>query len=161
MRLRLLLFCLVPILAFGQTHRCVTDSLHRYKLNTDAQYKQQFLSNSKLAEAYQLMKVATNDTLYTIPVVVHVIYHADNAAVENISDEQVQSQLDVLNEDYNISNENILDVPAIWQTPIRMEITPQALHEQLRISRMRSPFLITAFIVLLMEVRMPGTVCII
>jgi hypothetical protein len=119
MRLRLLLFCLVPILAFGQTHRCVTDSLHRHKLNTDEQYKQQFLRNSKLAEAYQLMKVATNDTLYTIPVVVHVIYHADNAAVENISDEQVQSQLDVLNEDYNISNENILDVPSIWQPLVR------------------------------------------
>ncbi|HUM47054.1 MAG TPA: M43 family zinc metalloprotease, partial [Chitinophagales bacterium] len=37
------------------------------------------------------------DTLYTIPVVVHVIH---NGGTENISDVQVQSQIDVLNEDY-------------------------------------------------------------
>ncbi|MBX7109602.1 MAG: choice-of-anchor J domain-containing protein [Chitinophagales bacterium] len=37
------------------------------------------------------------DTIYTIPVVVHVIH---NGGIENISDAQVQSQIDVLNEDY-------------------------------------------------------------
>lgn len=47
-----------------------------------------------------------------IPVVVHVVY---NSSEENISDEQVFSQLEVLNEDFNASNgeiENI--VPAIF-----------------------------------------------
>ncbi|HET9824785.1 MAG TPA: T9SS type A sorting domain-containing protein [Chitinophagaceae bacterium] len=37
----------------------------------------------------------------TIPVVVHVIYHT---AEQNISDAQVQSQIDVLNEDYSAKN---------------------------------------------------------
>lgn len=45
----------------------------------------------------------------TIPVVVHVVY---NAAAENISNTQVQSQIDVLNEDYNNTNADRTLVPA-------------------------------------------------
>lgn len=45
----------------------------------------------------------------TIPVVVHVVY---NSAVENISDAQVQSQIAVLNEDYNNTNADRTLVPA-------------------------------------------------
>jgi hypothetical protein len=119
MRLRLLSFCLIPVISFAQSHRCATDSLHRHKLATDEIYKQHYLTNANNAMAHQMMKLAINDSTYIIPVVVHVIYHADNASVENVSDEQVQSQIDVLNEDYNTTNENILDVPAIWQPLVR------------------------------------------
>jgi hypothetical protein len=113
------LFCLLPILSFAQVHRCVTDSLHRFKLATDLNYKSSYLENEKFFNIQNLLKASINDSTYIIPVVVHVIYHADNAEVENVSDEQVQSQIDVLNEDYNIINENILDVPAIWQPLVR------------------------------------------
>lgn len=113
------LFYLFPILSFAQVHRCATDSLHRYKLVTDLNYKSSYLENEKIFEIQNLLKASINDSTYIIPVVVHVIYHADNAEVENVSDEQVQSQIDVLNEDYNIINENILDVPAIWQPLVR------------------------------------------
>jgi hypothetical protein len=44
----------------------------------------------------------------TIPVVVHVV-HRTNA--ENISDEQVRSQIDVLNQDYMATNTDISKVP--------------------------------------------------
>ena len=37
----------------------------------------------------------------TIPVVVHVVYSTEE---ENISDQQVQSQIDVMNEDFTASN---------------------------------------------------------
>ena len=113
------LFCLLPILSFAQVHRCATDSLHRFKLATDLNYKSSYLENEKFFNIQNLLKASINDSTYIIPVVVHVIYHADNAEVENVSDEQVQSQIDVLNEDYNIINENILDVPAIWQPLVR------------------------------------------
>ena len=43
-----------------------------------------------------------------IPVVVHVIY---NKAVENISDAQVRSQIDVLNEDFNNQNSDRVLAP--------------------------------------------------
>lgn len=39
----------------------------------------------------------TNDSLKIIPVVVHVIHYG---GVENISDAQIQSQIDIMNEDY-------------------------------------------------------------
>lgn len=41
-----------------------------------------------------------------IPVVVHVVY---NTAVQNISDEQIQSQIDVLNEDFRRMNDDAVD----------------------------------------------------
>ncbi|WP_231970226.1 GEVED domain-containing protein [Tenacibaculum jejuense] len=44
--------------------------------------------------------------LITIPVVVHIIYSND---LENISDDQVQSQIDVLNEDFRKTNPYVTD----------------------------------------------------
>lgn len=52
-----------------------------------------------------------NRSVVTIPVVVHVVY---KGAIENISDEQIQSQLDVLNEDYRLLNPNAATIPTIF-----------------------------------------------
>jgi hypothetical protein len=49
--------------------------------------------------------------LVTLPVVVHVVYRTDE---ENVSDEQVQSQIDALNRDYRAANEDKAGVPAVW-----------------------------------------------
>ena len=48
----------------------------------------------------------------TIPVVVHVIY---NTGEENISDEQVFSQIEVLNKDFRAQNADISKVPDVWK----------------------------------------------
>jgi ABC-type metal ion transport system substrate-binding protein len=45
----------------------------------------------------------TTTTAMVVPVVVHVLY---NKQVENISDAQIQSQIDVLNEDFNLNNKD-------------------------------------------------------
>ncbi len=50
-----------------------------------------------------------------IPVVVHVVWNTD---AENISDEQIESQMEVLNQDYNAENEQISSVPTIFQLAI-------------------------------------------
>ena len=47
----------------------------------------------------------------TVPVVVHVVY---KSADQNITDAQIQSQLDVLNADYNATNADRPSVPAVW-----------------------------------------------
>jgi hypothetical protein len=47
-----------------------------------------------------------------IPVVVHVVY---NTAVQNISNAQIQSQIDVLNADYRLLNADAAGVPAAFQ----------------------------------------------
>ena len=50
-------------------------------------------------------------TTITIPVVVHVLY---NTAEENISDAQIQSQIDVLNEDFNLRNADRTLIPTLF-----------------------------------------------
>ena len=54
----------------------------------------------------------TTRRLITIPVVVHVVYKRDE---ENISDEQIHSQIDVLNKDYTAANIDKTGVPPVWQ----------------------------------------------
>jgi hypothetical protein len=46
-----------------------------------------------------------------IPVVVHILYRAE---ADNLTDEQVASQIEVLNEDYGATNEDIKDVPPVF-----------------------------------------------
>ena len=55
------------------------------------------------------------ETSITIPVVVNVVY---NTAAENISLEQIQSQIEVLNEDFNKRNRDVSGVPSIYKTVI-------------------------------------------
>jgi hypothetical protein len=49
----------------------------------------------------------------TIPVVVHVVY---KAAGDNLSDPQIQSQIDILNADYNATNADRPNVPSVWSS---------------------------------------------
>ncbi len=48
----------------------------------------------------------------TIPVVVHVLWRLSNS---NISDAQIQSQIDVLNEDYARLNADTINTPSVFQ----------------------------------------------
>lgn len=52
------------------------------------------------------------DKSFTIPVVVHVFYSVD---AENISDAQIQSQIDALNRDYNAGSIDINKTPDIFK----------------------------------------------
>ncbi len=49
----------------------------------------------------------------TIPVVVHVVY---NTAVQNVSDAQIQSQIDVLNADFRKLNADWTSTPSVFQS---------------------------------------------
>jgi hypothetical protein len=54
---------------------------------------------------------STQGTIYNIPVVVHVVY---NTSAQNISDAQIQSQIDVLNEDYRRLNADKTNTPSAF-----------------------------------------------
>jgi hypothetical protein len=54
-------------------------------------------------------------TVLTIPVVFHVVY---TTTEQNISTAQLQSQIDVLNEDFNAANTDVSSVPAAFQSQI-------------------------------------------
>jgi hypothetical protein len=53
----------------------------------------------------------SNRVVITIPTVVHVVY---NSSVQNISQAQVESQIDVLNEDFRKLNADASNIPAAW-----------------------------------------------
>ncbi len=52
-----------------------------------------------------------SNAVYNIPVVVHVVY---KTSTQNISDQQIQSQIDVLNEDFARLNADTTNTPTVW-----------------------------------------------
>jgi len=55
----------------------------------------------------------TTQAVITIPVVVHVVY---NTTAENITDNQVLSQIQVLNEDYSLTNPDASSIPSAFNS---------------------------------------------
>jgi hypothetical protein len=89
--------------------RCVTDEAERIKMERNSSYKSDRIKTEQLIQQYITDKRSTfrvaADEVIRIPVVVHVIHNQlDNkiggVGNTNISDEQIRSQLTVLNEDY-------------------------------------------------------------
>lgn len=57
------------------------------------------------------------NSLITIPVVVHILHNGEAIGVgRNISVAQIQSQIDVLNEDFRRLNANRVNTPSVFQT---------------------------------------------
>jgi hypothetical protein len=86
--------------------RCATVEYEKYlqennpKRLTDAQFEAWI---APLVKNYQTMRTSSQvGSIITIPVVVHVIYNGQAIGVApNITDAQVQSQIDVLNQDFS------------------------------------------------------------
>ena len=73
------------------------------KMNDNEVYLQNYIQNSL---------ESNSSTIITIPVVVHVVYYNSN---ENISDLQIQSQIDILNNDFRRLNSDAVNTPAAFQ----------------------------------------------
>tara|TARA_Y100000589_G_scaffold317298_1_gene343079 strand:+ start:5096 stop:7303 length:2208 start_codon:yes stop_codon:yes gene_type:complete len=58
------------------------------------------------------------EVVYTIPVIVHVIHNSNESVGQgrNISQAQVQSQIDVLNEDFRRLNSDASNTPSVFQS---------------------------------------------
>ncbi len=84
-------------------HRIAEDSSIVSRMHLIEQQTDDYIKNT-----YQV----SSKTIVTIPVVVHVLYY--NSA-QNISDAQIFSQIDVLNEDYGRTNTDTSDTPAMFK----------------------------------------------
>ena len=73
------------------------------KMNDNEVYLQNYIQNSP---------ENNSSTIITIPVVVHVVYYNSN---ENISDLQIQSQIDILNNDFRRLNSDVVNTPTPFQ----------------------------------------------
>ncbi len=85
---------------------CGTMPLHRHLAATDTSYP----PTRREIEAFSMLaRRVPRTTVARIPVVVHVLYRT---ADENVSDRQIESQLDVLNADFRARNLDLAGVPA-------------------------------------------------
>ncbi len=99
---------------FGQTIRCGYNTyLKQIEQNFPDEYSQ-ILAAEEEAKAYSngTTTYKTNGGVYTIPVVVHIVY---SSASQNIDDEFVTSQLEVLNEDFRRLNADADDTPTAFE----------------------------------------------
>jgi len=96
------------------THRtCGAMEVHRRLLSTSPEY----VANRARLENHTRRYVARGGAsrfagIARIPVVVHVVW---NTPDQNISDAQIQSQIDVLNRDYRATNPDVSTVPTPFQ----------------------------------------------
>jgi len=91
---------------------CGTDQVHERLLRTVPGYAETRaeIENYTL-QAAQAGAPVERTGCTTIPVVVHVVYRTDQ---ENVSDEQVHSQIEVLNADYRAQNADVSGLPDVF-----------------------------------------------
>lgn len=96
----LILFCF-PNIGISQ-HHCGFDELHQHQLANDSAYEQRIAENEKAMKKWLKddANLQRSSETYTVPVVIHVVY-ADENADHNISDAQIHSAIQRLNEIYN------------------------------------------------------------
>src|SRR5919198_2633744 len=93
--------------------KCGAIDVHRLLLNTDPEYarrRSQIEDLTDVETARGFAAVAPRPR--TVNVVVHVVYKTPQ---QNISDAQIKSQIQVLNEDYRMTNADAPKVPSVFQ----------------------------------------------
>ena len=110
-KIYILLFSCLALFSYSQ-ERCGTDL---YEEILKEKYPEYAAAREKVNEETQkwinsnLNK--SQNSIITIPVVVHVVY---NTNAENISNAQIFSQMDVLNADYRRANIDAINTPSVW-----------------------------------------------
>jgi hypothetical protein len=90
---------------------CATPAYEQYLQKKFPSYKRSADRSERVLQEKTLFRngrSAADDKIYTIPVVVHIIY---NSAASNITNERVYSQIKVLNEDYRRLNKDRVNTP--------------------------------------------------
>jgi hypothetical protein len=116
------LFALVFLMSFGlfvnaqQVIRCYTEEVKAQLISTNPNL--QNIINAEKLKARQNLNANSSSgsrAVITIPVVVHVIHDGDPVgSSENISDAQILSQIEVLNNDYRRMNADTTNTPSAF-----------------------------------------------
>lgn len=95
--------------AFAQTPHCFTNEYFRENFAHDSQIVEQVQLLRQQISSLAALKTEGEGDVYTIPVVVHIIYNNDS---ENLSDDRIHSQIQALNEDFRRLNSDSTETPA-------------------------------------------------
>lgn len=109
MRLFLLFICLFHFSMVGAQIRCGSDQLLKINTEQNAQFIQDRLHLEQRMHEWAIKNKAQTNSIISIPVVFHVLYNTEE---QNISDQQLLSQLDVLNADFQRTNIDAINTPA-------------------------------------------------
>lgn len=113
--------------------RCALDDINTQTLSNSptltSTYLREISNGINNIVAYDTT-LANTDTVYTVQVVVHVVY-LNNNKYENIPDDIIQSQIDALNRDYNAQNADSVNlrpffVPFRGNARIKFELAKKA-----------------------------------
>ena len=91
--------------------RCHTAEYEENLKNKYSQYKQERKKVNKETNHWIENNYNNKNSIITIPVVVHIVW---NTTQENISDQQIFSQIDVLNADFRRTNIDAIMTPTVW-----------------------------------------------
>ncbi|MBB5642842.1 M43 family zinc metalloprotease [Cryobacterium roopkundense] len=94
------------------TRYCATPDLYTKQLKEQPGFAAaRFAMDVQSREIVARGIMAARSGITHIPVVVHVIYNEDD---QNISDEQIASQIDVLNQDFRKTNPDVANLPDVF-----------------------------------------------
>jgi Pregnancy-associated plasma protein-A/Secretion system C-terminal sorting domain len=110
-----ILVSLISLHAFAQNNRCGAAEHRQMNWALHPEYKERAATNEALIENWiaNYKRAPAARSFITIPVVVHVVWNTNE---QNISDAQIQSQIDVLNQDFQAQNAEVPSVPAVFQS---------------------------------------------
>ena len=124
MKKNLLNFCIASLFlcttSIAQQRQCASHEVYQKQITENPSFAQKQRDIESYTQAYianggsmmQAGLAQRGAVTYNIPVVVHVLY---NTTAQNISDAQVQSQIDVLNKDFQLNNADTTKIPAAFK----------------------------------------------
>jgi PKD repeat protein len=96
-----LLAGLTAVNAQSSGEPCGSTAVHTKRLETDTVYHRSWFNMEQRLHAMQQVESERSDEIFTIPVVVHIIHTGQSIGMgANISDEQINSAITALNEDF-------------------------------------------------------------
>ncbi|WP_199537133.1 zinc metalloprotease [Spongiactinospora gelatinilytica] len=91
---------------------CATMPVHHRMLASRPGYAVALAAIENDTLARKTGRAPARREVVTIPVVVHVVHRT---AEQNIGQEQIDSQIEILNQDFRKANADVAKVPAVWQ----------------------------------------------
>ena len=109
----LIAFALSTGSVFSQYNRCASAEYNANLMKQDPSFKMNIDNLENIIQK----KMASDDTwkttgVVTIPVVFHVLY---SSSAQNIPLTRIEAQMDVLNADFSATNNDIINVPSVFQ----------------------------------------------
>jgi len=114
---RILFFFLLLFFNYLQAQKkCFTSFYEQQELRHDPSLAEKINSIEGFAKSHinsGNYRLSGSSAIIKIPVVVHVLYHSPS---ENVSDEQVRSQIDALNRDFRRVAADTIKTPSIFKS---------------------------------------------